>query len=666
MFCAALTAVALAAAPIACTKDEPAKTDAASADAGDKSDPKDAGDGDKSGDDGAGGGLAAKAKAAVEVISGPRDIEPSYPAELDALLDLVPADAESFVVVRDVGSLVHGTLAYAKAQKSSMQALADEMAKSEPADADGLREALKVFDELGTKLEASGIDLSAGAVIANGKGEDDSLLVYGSAKADALPGMLLALGAKSDEVPQDCAVVASAAGYSVCAKAGAAAYAPGKKAKDLRARVLAKMPGADLERANVVALFVDDGAEIPVLMETGQGMMHVALAVPDARDELGKVLQAGKATSLGVIGAGQPFVWAQLSPALLATQSSSAPPMAQPLVKSLTGEVVFGGVAGTRGFLAGVGVSDPAPATGMISLASLGLSEVPKSLPDGTKLDVAIETIEAAGAKVSAIHGKLGAGKHADLLGKMGYTAEAFAFAAGKLAVVAFGSGQDVIESVASAGEKGPSKELLSALPTPLSRALDEGKAAAAIYSPFDALQAGDSVAMLESLADQIQRDDLGKTDPKVAMRLMVDVMAPLSSASAWITDLDQGPVVHVALQGFGVVGTEEGDAAFEALGSIGGGADRKASYSALAKKYSGSARSASYRARAGELGDPVGSLLILATVAGGLGALFFLGRMDSAMAVPPSAVAVPPAVAVPEVAPPAPPAPPAPQAPPE
>lgn len=642
--CAALTAVALAAAPIACKKDEPAAADGTPAAEGKDATPPEGADAKD--DDKDGGGLAAKAKAAVEVISGPRDIEPSYPAELDVLLDLVPADAEGFMVVRDVGSLVHGSLAYAEAQKSAMQSLADEIAKDDPGEADDLREVLKVLGELGTKLEASGIDLSAGVVVVNGKAEDDSKVIYGSAKADALPGVLLALGAKADEVPQDCAVVGSAAGYAVCAKAGAASYTPGKNAKDLRARVLAKMPGAELDRANVVALLKNDGKEIPVLMETGQGMAHLALSIPDARDDLAKALEAGKAPTLGVIGAGQPFVWARISPSLIASQSSSAPPMAQPLAKSLTGEVVFGGVSGMRGFVAGVGVTDPAPATGMISLASLGLGEVPKELPDGTKLEVAIESIEAAGGKVSTIHGKLGTGKYAELLGEMGYSAEMFAFAAGKLAAVTFGTGTDVIGSVASESDKGPSKELLAALPTPLARALEEGKAAAAIYSPFDALQAGKTVEMLESIATQIPREDLGKTDPKVAMRLMVDAMAPLSSASAWITDLEQGPVIHVAVQGFGVVGTDEGKAAFEALGTVGGGADRHDTYAALAAKYPSSARAPSYRARAGELGDPIGSLLVLATLGGGLGALFFLRSAAPAMPSAPAVEAPAPPVA--------------------
>lgn len=634
--CAVITAVALTAAPMACNKDE-APADAAEAAAG-KDEPPDAG----SKEEASGGdkpGLAAKAKAAVAGVSGPRDIQPEYPAELDALLDLVPADAKSFIVVRDVGSLVHGSLAYVSAQKSAMQNLADEIAKKDPGDADDLRKALTVMDDFGAKLEASGIDLSAGVVIANGGGEDDSLVVYGSAKADALPSTLLALGAKADEVPQDCAVVATASGYSVCAKSGASSYAPAKSAKDLRGRITAQMPGADLERANIVALLENDGHEIPVLVETGQGMAHLAVAIPDAREDLSKVLEAGKPSTLGVVGAGQPFAWGRIASSFIASQSTSAPPMAQPLVKSLNGELVFGGIAGMQGFVMGVGVDDPAPATGMISLASLGLSEVPKTLPDGTKVEVAVETIEAGGTKVSTIHGKVGEGKHSKVLADMGYTPEVFAFATGKLAALAMGTTSDVIASVEAASSKGPSEELLGALPTPLARALEEGKAAAAIHAPFDALQSAKSLALLDTLAEQIPPEKTGKTDPKTALRLMVDAMAPLSSASMWLTDLDKGPVVHIALQGFGVVGSDEGKAAFETLGSVGGGADRHTTYGALASKYPSSARAASYKARAGELGDPLGSMLVLGVVFAGLGALFF----SRAVAAVPPVIETPP-----------------------
>ena len=654
--CAVLTASALSLAPISC-KDEKKEGGDGHADK-DKDAPKDGADGGakaadgaaKSDDDGGGGGdgdggLVATAKAAAGIVTGLRDIEPSYPKDLDAVLNLVPADADTFIVVRDVGSIVDGTLGYLEAGKTTFDKVGTEIAKEDPAEAAEMQDGLKKIVEFEKALKASGIDMSAGAVIAK-KGEDKAIVVYGSATADALPTMLTAVGAK-ENLPDKCVAVASAAGYAVCTSEDPAVYAPGSKAAELRKKLSDALPGVDLDRGNILAHFkTDDGEQISAVVETGQGMAHVAFAVPQARKDVAGAIESGKAAGLGLIGPGQPFMWAQGSKKQIADAGASAPPMAQNVVKTLTGEFLAGGITGAKGFAVLVGLTDPAPVAGLVALASLGLGEVPKELPDGTKIEAAVKTIGGA----QAVHVKFAGGSQEKVFKELGYASEVFGFAAGQYAAVTLGASQDVVDTIAKYTDTGPSKEMLEALPAPLAKALEAGEPAFAMYVPFDALQAAGTQKAFDAVAAAMPMGEMGKTDPKVALGLFLDVMAPMSSVSMWLSQVDKGPVFHIAVQGLADAGTDEGKAALEAMAAVAGGADRKATYEGLAAKYPSSARSSSYKARAGQLGDPFSAVFVVAAIGGMAGAALFM-RSESGPVIEP----------VLEESPPAPPAPPPP-----
>ena len=653
--CAAVCSTALFVAPLACgdtgqdpkgkaaDKGSDKGSDNAAAEGGKAGAPKgksgDAGDKPAGSDEKP--GLAAAAKRAAEVVAGPRDITPHYVKELDPLLDLIPADADTYVVIRDIGSLVEGTIGYANATTAAFDALATEIEKEDPSDAKELRDVLGKISEFNKALVTSGIDLSAGAVIAK-KGEDDGVVIYGSAKADALPALLLTLGEKDG--PDKCVTLASAAGYSVCAKADPAAYAPGSKAADFRRKLQASLPGVDLERANILASIKNkEGIAVPFSLETGQGMLHLAFTVPDAREDIVKYLEEGKAPGLGLIAPGQPFLWAQGSKKEIAAGTKRAPAMAHGMLKTLTGEFLAGGLGSGQGFGILTGLTDPAPASGLVALASMGLGEIPKELPDGTKIDVAVKTVRGT----QAVHAKFTGGKQADFFKELGYASEVFAFAAGHHAAITFGAGEEVVDTVSSYTGTGPTKEMLKALPLPLAKSLEAGETAAAMHISYDTIQSGSTEKLFDSIAAAVPPGEFGKSDAKDIIDVFANLMAPLSSTSLWLTHLDDGPVFHLAVQGFAEVGTPEGAAALTAMSAIAGGADRKATYAALAAKYPSSPRVSSYQARAGDLGDPFAAMLVLAGVGGLMGAALFATAMSSVS--PPPAVALPAKVAVPE-----------------
>lgn len=655
--CAALTAAALSLAPLSCKDDK--KADDGKADGGEKAGDDDKGDGakgDEGGDDGKagddgddgktgddGGGLLDTARDAAGMVAAIRDFTPKYPKDLDPLLDLVPADADNFVIVRDVGALVDTGMGYYQATKASFDSLATEIEKSDPGDAEDLKEGLAKLGEIEKALADSGIDLSAGLVVAKSSSKEDSnVIIYGAAKADALPTMLTTLG-ESDPKIKDCTAIASAAGYSVCAKTAAASYAPGSKAADLRKKLESELPGVDLDRANIVAHFVDDdGSNVPVVVETGQGMAHISVGAPQAREEIAKFMGTSKAPGLGLIGPGQPFIWGQVSAKALAEAGKDVPPAGQGVFKTVTGEVLMGGLAGSNGFAILAGLSDPAPASGLIALASMGLGEIPRDLPNGMKLDAKVETVHGT----QALRLNFDLGDKGKFLTDVGYTSEIMGFAAGKYGAVTFGTSEDVVDTVKGYAGTAPSKEMLDALPAPLAKAIEAEEPVMAMHIPFDAMQSDSTAAMFGTIADAVPPGEMGKVDPKTAFKAFSDSMAPLSGASLWVSHVDEGPVFHVVVQGFADAGTEEGKAALEAIKAVAGGADRKATYAPLAAKYASSPRASSYKARAGELGDPIASAMVASGVFGALGALLFLGRkVEAPMAIPAEAPAEVPAL---------------------
>lgn len=666
--CSALTAAALSLAPLSCKDDK--KAEDGKAEGGDKSgdDGKAGGDAAKSddggekagGDDGAkaddgggdgGGGLIDTARDAAGMVAAIRDFTPEYPKDLDPLLDLVPADADEFVIVRDVGALVETSMGYYNATKASFEGLATEIAKEDPGDAADLKEGLAKIAEIEKALAGSGIDLSAGLVVAkNNAKEDSNVIIYGAAKADALPTMLTTLG-EDDPKIKDCVAVASAAGYSVCAKTAATSYAPGSKAADLRKKLEGELPGIDLDRANIVAHFVDDGGKnVPIVVETGQGMAHVSFAVPQAREPIAQFMSTGKAPGLGLIGPGQPFIWGQVSAKALTEAGKDVPPAGQGVFKTVTGEMLMGGLAGSKGFAVLAGLNDPAPASGLIALASMGLSEIPRDLPGGIKLDPKVETVHGA----QALRLDFDLGEKGKFLTDVGYTSEIMGFAAGKYGAITFGTSEDVVDAVKAYSGSGPSKDMLDALPAPLAKAIEAEEPVLAMHVPIDAMQSDATASMFDTIAASVPPGEMGKVDPKAAFKAFSDSMAPLSGASMWVSHVDEGPVFHLVVQGFSDPGTEEGKAALEAIKAVAGGADRKATYGPLAKKYASSPRASSYKARAGELGDPIGSAMVASGVFGALGAFLFLASDSSTGVIeePSATPAVVPAAVPPAPAP--------------
>lgn len=594
--------VAFALALQGCKKDEPAPSEAApSPEAPAKADAE----------------VPARPVEAAPPSSGeppslPEPLAVAYPIGLDPLLDLVPAGAQQFGIVRDPEAML--ALAHPFAI-SIMGVLADAMPEAD--DRAEIAAASTKYAELRTALAGPELQLAKGMAIVEVGG--DPVLVYAATTPTALTSIVAKTAGETDD--SKCAAVAEAPGYVACAKSATtlAAYVPGKKAADLRANAAAGLPGVDLERANVLGIVSSD--HVPFAIETPPGLFQLALGVPSAALEAQALLVPAPAPALELLGPDPAFLWMNVSADAVKAQAGGAPAFVTNLIGTFTGELLIGSLAQPRGVAVLAGVRDPAPVVGLFSLASLQLEAIPKELPDGSKVAFTLESIELDGAKTQALHGVLTPSAQASALyGALGIKTEGWAFAAGKYAGAVFGWEQSSLETIAKHDAPGPSSETLAALPAALGRALIDGHAAMAMHVPVDGLATVDADELLAlSGAEAMPPGADPSMDPAQMTRHMTRMTAPLSSFTQWVTIRDGIIVGNVAISVFGDARSEDGKAALDTLEQILAGKDAGPLYAALAKAHGSSPRGPSYSARTGELGS---SALVSAALIGVLAAI--------------------------------------------
>ncbi len=593
------------------------------------------------------GGDAGLAEAVAAMV----EAETSYPIELDPLLDLVPAGSNALVVVRDVDDL----LAVADATLGPVDAPLRTLATT-VGDADS-KEVLRVLDgykSLQAAVRGPDFAMDKGMVIADLGGE--GVVVYGTSKPDALPTLLRSLGAEGDDLPDDCKAVDAAPGYAVCAAKPEtlAKYAPGKEAAAVRAKLGERLGSAEVDRANVVAHVAqepDPSEHVTFAMATTPGLVHFTMGLAKAPDELARFLDVGASPGLGLVAPASGFYWAKLSATALAAAGGSQDPMIGNVVKTLSGEFMMGTLADPTALVVLAGVTDPAPAGGLVALAGTQAAALPKTLPDGSSLAVAVETLMIGGKDTQVLHATLTpAPEQAEMLAKMGLRPEGWLFSAGGYVGVVIGAGKEAVEKVAAHTGAGMGPEAVRALPKPLAQGLVDGRVSLAMHLPIDGLQSPQVVEMLEKVVAQVPAGDLppGVTAPQL-VSLVRAMVSPVSGLSMWMGPPKDRMVMHMAVSLMGDPRTEEGKAALAAMTTVSGGGDAAAAWGDLATRYATSDRAMAYEARAGKRSDgALASAAMLGALAG-VGAGMFLLRGTE---TPPPAMAMPPAVAVPPPAP--------------
>lgn len=516
----------------------------------------------------------------------------AYAVGLDPLLDLVPAGSAQFGVVRDPEALLSLSHPFAI---SVMQVLAEELDREE------MTGALARYAEFRTALVAPELQLQKGIAVVEVGGAP--VLIYAASTPTALTSIVAKLSGEADD--SHCAAIGEAPGYVACAQSEAtlSAYAPGKKAAELRKEAAAGLPGVDLERANVLALV--SGSHLPIAIETPPGLLQASFGLPPPASESAKSFAPAKAPALGLAASTPAFLWLNLSVDTVKERyAAGAPPFAANLLDTLTGEVFLGSIDSPPGLAMLAGVRDPAPIAGLMGLASAQLDQIPKELPDGSKLEVALESIDLDGVKTQALHATLTPSASSGTFYRaLGLKTEAWAFAAGKYAGAVFGVDKAGLDTLVARTLTGPNAEAIAAVPPALGRALLDGSVSFAIHMPFDGLatMSKEDLAGLSGAQPALEGAPL---DPAQMMRALPKLSAPLSSISQWTSVHEDQVVGTLALSVFGDARSPDGKAALEVLDRILEGKDAPPLYAALAAAHGSSPRGRIYKARTGELGS--------------------------------------------------------------
>ncbi len=535
-------------------------------------------------------------------------VEPvvEYAAALEPLLDLVPGENDYYIALRDPAALLRLFDAFAG---TAAPAVLKRFAGATEVD-----EALVILEEISKLRDAlieAKVDMDKGVLFL----EESGALVYGTASADpsALKMALKAVGVKDTDLPPTCVAPAAMPGFAACGddEAVLKALSPGKHGASFVVAFQDSLTGFDVEHGN--ALFRLKGPKGPVLgaVSTPPGRMHVVVSLADVGEELGKYLVAAKPDALGMLTPGAAFIWAKVSLAAFAEQIAAAPGPVGNVTKTLTGEMLVGGVKGTAGAML-VGVNDPFPASGLVSLAALQADMLTAQLPPGST--VKVEPIEVGGSTTQALHVKFAIDEAGQkMVEALKLEPSAYGFSAGKYAGAVIGASEDAVKTVASYEPTAPAME---GVPGNLAAALRSGETAVAFYLPFDALQASEVRETLQAAVASAPGGEFA--DPKI-ISAAYDAVSPLSSVAIWLTHPEQARVLHVSVESFADATTPEGKEALAALGKVIAGADSAQTYAALAAAYPSSPRALRYQVRAGQLEGGVGPVAMSASFLLGL-----------------------------------------------
>jgi len=548
-------------------------------------------------------------------------------APLDPLLDLIGKDPTTWVVIRAPQDFIDGHAGIVHGAKDSfarmLLALKDE-SKGPDADA-GMRKLFVEFDVVQAALAASGLHLDKGvAVTVQG---EHNVTVLAADDVESVPKLARTLSAKPDEVKTKCKALPSAPGFIACGDDDAtlAAFEPAEAAATLRTSIVDQLGAETVEISNVLMITKADKGPTSIAVRTTGGVFQTDFRTGGIEEFL-EIETPGPAGALAVVKPGGSFGWMRLDTAALVKKAGGAPAMATNMITALSGELLVSGIGATPGAVMLIGLTDPTPIQGLIPMAALMKDKVPKELPDGSKLELVIEsTDDGSGGKLQVMRIKVEpSAELAKIRDQLGLASELTAFVTDKWAAIGMGTGNAVIPEVARATAGEPSPELLAALPAGFASDLKAHKASAAMHIELDGLHSpGVRDQLVTALAAAVPADS------KIAPRDIVDatfaVLAPLSSYSVWSTATPDGNVVfHLALRGFGDGESEEGNAAKQARFDVTTKAkDAATAYGALVAAYPSSPRIEAYRARAG-----------VTTTGAGTGAAALAGVL-AALAVP-------------------------------
>jgi hypothetical protein len=550
---------------------------------------------------------------------------------LDQMLAFVPDDKAEFMIVRDASVLAEYAEEGAKFIEGPLAALgADPSLPPDIAKAKGEFDTVKgKMAEVITAIAASGLRPQEGGAIIKTGGK--TLIVFAADKPTAIADLAKTFGGATDEASK-CKAIDGRAGWNVCGKEQAEvdAYKPATDPAPIRKVLGDRLPGVDLEEANLLMSITENGKPVSAAVATLPGLVHAAVAMPDGPEatQMKAVLMPGEAKTLSQVQAGAGFMWMHVNPALITDQLNKemgpgAPPEFAAMLKSMTGEFVIAGSVAPGGVFVQAGVTDISGVPALFDKVLAEKDKLPPTIPDlkDSKIVWEKSQIQGGGATVDAFHVSLTGVKELDVVkAYAGIGADFWTFAHNNMVTVAIGPDATSIGKLLEGGGAGPSSDELASLPHQLGEAFGRNEVSFAVHIPADAIQG----AAMRKVVDAALKST---TEVKASqVNAALGFLAPLSSATAWIAQPGGTPVIHIAVQGIGNRSTDEGKAALEAARKVAAGGDPAVEFASLASTYAGSPMAFAYHARAGDQGPG-------ALVGSGVGAVALAGAIGFSVA---------------------------------
>jgi hypothetical protein len=553
-----------------------------------------------------------------------------YSRSLIAQLDLIPPDADGYLVIRDLRPLLD------QAGRVE-QVLAGPLARAIPALAQigggtgesrlaQLERVRTTLELLLAGIEAAGVELDRGLVVAFGDGAP--LIVFAATDLARL-STLASLVGEGVELAKMCGQLTARPGWYTCSLGdpeALARYVPAEQGAALAGRLADRMgamsseSNESLESVNVALSLADPKRPFDAILRTDAGLWELTLPLPVGMGE--HLLRTGPAPALRALVPGTSFAWLRVDPDALAEATSTLGPLSP---GTMTGELWFGAFDSPAGLVAQLGISDLTAATSSIEALALLLPDEPIEPEElgGLKLDLDRASIQLDGQRVPTVGVDASGASSAAWVETLGVDARARLWAHGEYISAALGEVQAIPAALAKLEGKGPSAAAIATLPPSVSRALLAGEVGLLVHLVLDHWQAPPSEAELAALLAELPEDSrpsaiaITSSFQALAPWSSVDVWLSRSAASApWLLNLS---VVPFAAQGGGVSAAEAAAAA-AVLDAVLAGSDGVAEYRELLAAYPRSPRVSSYRARAGDAPEhhAAASMVLL----GGIGAV--------------------------------------------
>lgn len=543
------------------------------------------------------GGLVTAASFSTACKGGgaKEQVKAEYKQTLPNVLDMVGENPDGYMAMRDMGpfmDLMREGKILIDGPVDNLLTMVEE--SGEHVEREDFEKFRAKYGQLMTALEGSGIKWDHGMVI-NGKKGNDGVVLFQAESLEKLEPILTAVDQPPTKVKEHCAKLDADPEWIACGETAdkAKAYKPAKKGSELVAALEHNLPGVDFKAVNMAF----DFDEASMVMLTDPGIYHLAMHVKkDLPPEFSKVAGRGPAKALRLVKPGDTFLWGRIDMGAAKAQAGGVPKPAQAMVDAFDGEFLMAGTSDPAGFVVQAGVTDPYPVRSVLDLGWTQKDNLPKEIPNapGLTYEFKAEEISVGDEKfrvLSAIFDSPEIKKYEGL-----WKPAVSAWVGGGYLSVGAGMGIDEAKKVANASGEGPSEELLASLPPGLAEELKAQEVNFAYHASFDALQ---SPALMDELEKNWGSIDLPDKPSFDALEGVMQLFAPISELSAWVSRSNTSPVFHVSVRMFGDPRTEEGKAALAAINSVAGGTSRADAYGGLAKKYGASHRAHAYEVRA-------------------------------------------------------------------